>query len=45
MFDCTTYMKIMHPHVAKLHAHDLKIVFIGYKLGSKAYRLYDPATK
>ena len=36
-------MKVARPHLAKLDPRRLKVVFIGYKLGSKAYRLYDPA--
>ena len=36
-------MKVAHPHLSKLDPRGLKIIFIGYESGSKAYRLYDPA--
>ena len=36
-------MKVTHPTIAKLNLKGLKVIFIGYELGSKAYRLYDPA--
>ena len=42
MFCCVAYMKVTRPHLAKLDPRGLKVVFIGYELGSKAYRLYDP---
>ena len=42
VFGCVAYMKVARPHVAKLDPKGLKVVFIGYELGSKAYRLYDP---
>ena len=42
MFCCVAYMKVTHPHLAKLDPMGLKVVFIGYEPGSNAYRLYDP---
>ena len=42
VFGCVAYMKVMHSHLAKLDPRGLKVVFIGYKPGSKAYMLYDP---
>ena len=36
-------MEVVRPHLAKLDPEGLKVVFIGYELRSKAYRLYDPA--
>ena len=35
-------MKDTCPHLAKLDPKGLKVVFIGYESGSKAYRLYYP---
>ena len=43
VFGCVVYMKVAHPNLAKLDPRGLKVVFIGYKPGSKTYRLYDPA--
>ena len=43
VFSYVVYMKITHPHLAKLDLREMKVVFIDYKPGSKAYRLYDPA--
>jgi transposase InsO family protein len=42
VFGCTAYMKITRPRLTKLDDRGLKTVFISYKPGSKAYRLYDP---
>ena len=42
VFGCITYMKVVRPHLAMLDPRRLKVIFIGYKPGSKAYRLYDP---
>ena len=36
-------MKDARPHLAKLDPRGLKVVFIDYEPGSKAYKLYDPA--
>ena len=42
VFGCIAYMKVTCPHLAKLDPRGLKVVFIDYEPGSKAYRLYDP---
>jgi transposase InsO family protein len=42
VFGCIAYMKITRPRLTKLDDRGLKTVFISYKPGSKAYRLYDP---
>ena len=42
VFGCVAYMKVTRLHLAKLDPRGLKVVFIGYELGSKAYMLYDP---
>ena len=34
-------MKVARPYLAKLDPKGLKVIFIGYKPWSKAYRLYD----
>jgi hypothetical protein len=36
------YVKDTRPHLAKLDARGKKGVFIGYEIGSKAYRVFDP---
>ena len=36
-------MKDARPHLTKLDPRGLKVVFISYDLGSKAYKFYDPA--
>ena len=43
VFGCVAYMKNVRPHLAKLDPKGLKVIFIGYEPGSKAYRFYDPA--
>jgi hypothetical protein len=42
VFGCVVYMKITWPHLTKLDDRGLKMVFIGYEPGSKAYQLYNP---
>jgi hypothetical protein len=42
VFGCVAYMKITRPHLTKLDDRELKMVFIGYEPGSKAYLLYNP---
>ena len=42
VFGCVAYMKVARPHLAKLDPRGLKVVFIGYEPGRKAYKLYDP---
>ena len=44
VFCCVTYIKVACLHLAKLDPRGLQVVFIGYEPGSKAYRLYDPAS-
>jgi hypothetical protein len=41
-FGCVVYVKDTRPHLAKLDARGKKGVFIGYEIGSKAYRVFDP---
>lgn len=42
VFDSMVYIKRVCPHLANLNDCRLKVVFIGYHDGSKAYRFYDP---
>jgi hypothetical protein len=42
VFGCVAYIKKTRPHLGKLDDHGVKVVFIGYQDGSKAYRFYDP---
>jgi hypothetical protein len=42
VFGCVAYMKITRPHLTKLDDRGLKMVFIGYEPGIKAYLLYNP---
>jgi hypothetical protein len=44
-FGCVTHIKVTCPGLKKLDGHSLKTIFVSYKLGSKAYRCYDPATE
>ncbi|WVZ81780.1 hypothetical protein U9M48_029122 [Paspalum notatum var. saurae] len=41
-FGCIAHVKVTHPHAAKLDDRSVKMVFVGYEPGSKAYRVYDP---
>ena len=43
VFVCVAYMKVVHPHLAKLDPRGMKVIVIGYEPGSNAYRLYDSA--
>ena len=42
MFGCVGHVKTTKPGLTKLEDRSTKVVFLGYKEGSKAYRLYDP---
>ncbi|WVZ93087.1 hypothetical protein U9M48_039098 [Paspalum notatum var. saurae] len=41
-FGCIAHVKVTRPHAAKLDDRSVKMVFVGYEPGSKAYRVYDP---
>jgi len=41
VFGCVAYIKKTRPHLGKLDDRGVKVVFIGYQDGSKAYRFYD----
>jgi hypothetical protein len=44
-FGCIVYIQNMMPHLEKLEDPGLKMIFVDYKSGSMAYRVYDPITK
>jgi hypothetical protein len=44
-FGCTVHVKKVGPGITKLSDRSTPMVFVGYEQGSKAYRVYDPATK
>ena len=43
-FGCVGHVKKTKPNLAKLEDRSTPMVFLGYERGSKAYRLYDPAS-
>ena len=44
-FGCVAHVKTVAGHVGKLADRSTPMVMIGYEKGSKAYRVYNPATK
>lgn len=42
--ECLVHVNIVHPHVMKLDDRSTTMVMIGYELGTKAYRCYNPRT-
>ncbi|KAF8690661.1 hypothetical protein HU200_041034 [Digitaria exilis] len=44
-FGCVAYIRTTKPHLKKFDDRGTAAVFIGYELGSKAWRFYDPATR
>jgi hypothetical protein len=43
-FGCIGHVKNVKPGLGKLEDRSTPMVFLGYEEGSKAYRLYDPAS-
>jgi transposase InsO family protein len=41
-FGCVAHVKITRPNLKKLDDRSRKAIFVGYEVGSKAYRCYDP---
>ena len=41
-FGCIGHVRKMKPILTKLEDRSTPMVFLGYKKGTKAYRLYDP---
>jgi transposase InsO family protein len=44
-FGCVVHVKNTTPNLKKLEDRSQPMIFIGYELGSKAYRAYDPVSK
>jgi hypothetical protein len=44
-FGCVAHVKRLGPGIDKLADRSTPMIFVGYEEGSKAYRVYDPATK
>ena len=44
-FGCVAHVKNTGPHMKKLDDRSRPMIFVGYKPGSKAYRVYDPTTR
>ncbi|GJZ46102.1 ribonuclease H-like domain, reverse transcriptase, RNA-dependent DNA polymerase [Tanacetum coccineum] len=44
IFGCIAYAKVPSQHLTKLDDRSIKMVHLGSEQGSKAYRLYNPAT-
>jgi hypothetical protein len=42
MFGCVAHVKITRPNLKKLDDRSRKAFFVGYEVGSKAHRCYDP---
>ena len=43
-FGCVAHVKDTRPGLKKLDDRSTPIIFIGYEVGSKAYRCYNPRT-
>jgi hypothetical protein len=44
-FGCIVYVRNTTLHLKKLEDHGRRMIFVGYKSGSKVYRAYDPIMK
>ena len=44
-FGCIAHIKVLGAHNAKLADRSIPTILLGYEQGSKAYRVYNPATK
>ena len=45
IFLCLAHVKILEGHLKKLDSRSKHMVFIGYVIGSKAYKFYDPDSR
>jgi hypothetical protein len=45
VFGCVAHVKVVTPHLSKLTDKSKQMVFIGYDMNTKGYRVYDPATR
>jgi hypothetical protein len=41
-FGCIAHVKNTKPHLKKLEKRSSPMIFVGYEVGSKAYRMYNP---
>jgi hypothetical protein len=41
-FGCVVHVKNTRPHLKKLEDQSTPMIFVGYEVGSKAYRVYNP---
>jgi hypothetical protein len=44
-FGCIAYVRNIMPHLSKLEDRGRRMIFVGYERGTKAYMVYDPATR
>jgi hypothetical protein len=44
-FGCLAYVKNTRPGLNKLDDRNTRVIFVGYEIGSKAYRFYNPNTE
>jgi hypothetical protein len=44
-FGCVAHVKVTTPNLKKLDDHSRRMIFVGYEVGSKLYRVYDPTTR
>ncbi|KAK1618802.1 hypothetical protein QYE76_024319 [Lolium multiflorum] len=44
-FGCMVHVKNVGPGITKLSDRSAPMIFVGYEVGSKCYRVYNPATK
>jgi hypothetical protein len=45
VFGCVAHVKVVTPHLSKLTDRSKQMVFIGYDMNTKGYRVYDLATR
>lgn len=44
-FGCIAHVKDVKPHLKKLQDRSTKMVLLGYEMGAKAYRVFDPTAR
>ena len=44
-FGCVAHVKVTAPNLRKLDDRSRRMIFVGYEVGSKVYRVYDPMTR
>lgn len=45
IFGCLAHVKVVKPHLSKLADRSKQMVFIGYDMNTKGYRMFDPASR